>query len=100
ELQFSLICVLPENGEVTWQNGLVGEIAKLPVMFNSGSALRTSQTSLVVRPVSMPPPTRAPDVKRASIEKVKKLEICVCLPKSFACVTRLFDCPNFAGEMS
>jgi hypothetical protein len=87
-LPFSLICVFAESGGDTRQfNCCCGEST-------------TKQLSVVVRPVSMPPPNRTPDGRRASTEKVTKLETCVCLPKSEAGRIRLSALPNLSGLMS
>ena len=54
----------------------------------------TKQRSLVVRPVSRLPPTRAPLANRAFIEKPMKLLTNDWLPMSPACLMTLMTFPN------
>src|SRR5262249_46433782 len=98
---FSFNCVCPRNGVTTWQIGLplivvvvcgaVGDAVEIPLVVVAvcgavtdaaamPGASTTKQLSVIVRPVSMPPPNDAPPRSRVLMPKLKKLLTSFCLP--------------------
>src|SRR5207237_10580037 len=95
---FSFSCVWPRNGVTTWQIdvplivvavcGVVGDALETPltVVAVCGAvtepaampgASTTKQLSVIVRPVSTPPPNDAPERRRALLPRPTKLLICL-----------------------
>src|SRR5258705_6480111 len=98
---FSFNCVCPLKGVTTWQIGLpltvvdacgvVGDALEMPLTVVAvwgavtdpaamPGASTTKQLSVIVRPVSTPPPNETPDRRRVLIPTLKKLFTCFSLP--------------------
>src|SRR5258705_4828926 len=103
---FNLSCVCPLNGVTTWQMpfpsivvvfcGVVGDAVEMPLTVvavcaevNAAAAMprasTTKQVSVIVPPVSTPPPHCTPDPRCVLIVTLEKLLTCCCVPQCDDC---------------